>query len=78
MTEQEAFKWIGELFEEDPRKLTPSMTRDDIQAWDSLGVLTLMAGLDNDFGIVLLDGEIQNVRSVNDILELLRRHGKLG
>jgi acyl carrier protein len=72
-----ALKWIGQLFEEDAGRLTPDTDRAAVEAWDSLGVLTLMAGLDNDFGIVLSDGEIQNMKKVGDILEILRKNGKL-
>jgi acyl carrier protein len=77
MTKQEALEWIAKLFEEKPDRLTPDTTRDDIQAWDSLGVLTLMADLDSQFGIQLSDEEVQGMKSVNDILEILHRKGTL-
>ncbi len=77
MTEQEALKWIAELFEEPPEKMTPETDRDEIPAWDSLGILTLVAGLDSDLGIQLSDGELQSVKNVRDILDILRRNGKL-
>ena len=44
---------------------------------DSLGVLTLMASLDTDFGIVLTDDDIQGIKKVGDILDVMRRSGKL-
>ena len=77
MTQQEALEWIAKLFEEKPERLTPETNRDDIQAWDSLGVLTLMADFDTHFGIQLSDDEVQGMKSVKDILEILRRNGKL-
>ena len=40
-------------------------------------MLTLMASLDRDFGIELTDDEVQGLRKVDDILEILRRNGKL-
>jgi len=57
--------------------LSPDTLRDDIPAWDSLGILTLIAGLDEDFDIQLTEDEIQEMRSVKDILELFQRHGHL-
>lgn len=78
MTQQEALNWVAELFEQDSHKLAPSTSRDDIEAWDSLGVLTMLSALDRDFGIVLSDGEIQGMQQVDDILDILRRNGKLG
>jgi len=77
MTQQEALDWIAKLFEEKPERVTPDTGRSDIPAWDSLGVLTLMADLDSNFGIQLSDDEVQGMRTVKDILEILHRNGKL-
>lgn len=77
MTQTEAVAWIAQVFEMPPGQLTPDTHRDAVPAWDSLGVLTLMASLDSDFGIVLTDEDIQAVKTVGDILDVMRRHGKL-
>ncbi len=77
MTQQEAVEWIAKLFEVSPEQLTPDTLRDDIPAWDSLGVLTLMASLDSDHGIVLTDDDVQAIKKVGDILDVMRRNGKL-
>lgn len=77
MTRAEALRWIAQTFEESPDHITEATTRDQIAAWDSLGVLTLMAGLDQEFGIVLPDGKIQTLQSVADVLGVLKEHSKL-
>ncbi len=77
MTQKEALEWIARLFEEKPERLTPDTVRDDIPAWDSLGILTLMADLDSQLGIQLSDDEVQGMKSVKDILDILQRNGKL-
>jgi acyl carrier protein len=77
ITEATALQWLAELFEEPARNLTPDTLRAEIPAWDSLGVLTLMAALDERFGILLTDQEMRAMTNVGDILEVLRRHGKL-
>jgi len=77
MTAQEALAWVADIFEEPAARLIPETPRSDIPAWDSLGVLTLMARLDEEFQILLAEGELQALRTVGDILELLRRHGRL-
>jgi acyl carrier protein len=77
VTEQEALVWVARLFDEAPEKIEPATKRGDTAAWDSLGVLTLLASLDSDFGIVLSDEEIHQMDEVRDILEILRRNGKL-
>ncbi len=77
MTQTEAVAWIARVFETAPDQLTPDTHRDNVPAWDSLGVLTLLAGLDSAFGIVLTDEDIQAVKTVGDILDVMRRHGTL-
>jgi acyl carrier protein len=77
MTRVEALRWIANVFEESPEGITPDTARADIPAWDSLGVLTLMAGFDQQFSIILSDDEIKSMTKVSDILDILRKNGKL-
>ena len=77
MTQSEAVAWIAQIFEMAPDQMSPDTHRDNVPAWDSLGILTLMASLDSDFGIVLTDEDIQAVKTVGDILDAMRRHGTL-
>ena len=77
MSQAEALDWVAKLFEETPGRLTPETRRADIIAWDSLGVLTLMASLDSDFDIVLSDDDIQEIKTVGHILDVLRKNGAL-
>ncbi len=62
-------KWVAELFEEPEQAITPDTRRISIAAWDSLGVLTLIAALDEKFGIPVSDADIQGMNSVGDVLE---------
>ena len=77
MTEEEALAWIARLFEEEPGQVTAEMHREDIAAWDSLGVLRVVASLDSDFGIPISDDEVQGLTEVADILKILRSRGTL-
>jgi acyl carrier protein len=77
MTLAEALNWIAKTFDESADRITPATARDEIAAWDSLGTLALMAGLDMDFGILLSDQEVQAMKTVNDILEVLKKNCKL-
>jgi acyl carrier protein len=77
MIKQEALKWIANLFEESDSGIQPETKREDIPAWDSLGMLTLMAGLNDTFDIVMSDQELQEFRTVEDLLQVLRKRGKL-
>lgn len=75
MSEEQALHWIADLFRVDT--VSAETRRSDIEAWDSLGALMLLASLDSDFGIVLTDEEVQALGTVGDILQILTRHGKL-
>jgi acyl carrier protein len=77
MTQTEALDWVAKLFEEPAGQLSPDTERDDLLAWDSLGVLTLMASLDSDFGITLSDDQLRGMKKVEDILSVLRKNGAL-
>ena len=77
MTQEEALKWFADLFGVPASSITPETSRDKILTWDSLGVLTLMASLDETFNIVTDDATMRAMQSVGDVLNLLRKHGKL-
>ena len=77
MTEHEALEWIAKVFETTAHELTADTPRESVAAWDSLGILTLMASLDSDFGIVLTDDDVQGIKTIGDILHVMRRNGKL-
>ena len=62
VTITEALSWIAELFEEPVENIQPETLRDDIESWDSLGILALMASLDEDFDIILSEDEFLELR----------------
>jgi len=73
----EILTWVAEVFERPADGLRPETKRDVIEAWDSLGILTLIAKMDEDLQILLTEDEIQELRSVGDIIEVLRKHGQV-
>jgi acyl carrier protein len=77
MTKDEALEWIADIFEEPVENIRPESSREDIEAWDSLGVLNLIAYLDEDLDIQMSDEEVQQIRGVQDILAVLERNGAL-
>ena len=77
MTKAEALIWIAEIFEEPAENVRPDTPREEIAGWDSLGVLTLMASLDEKFDIHLNETEIGGMASVGDILGILERNDAL-
>jgi len=77
MRTKDALHWIAGVFEEIPERVTVDTQRKAIAGWDSLGTLSLIAGLDERFDIQLSERDIEGMQNVNDILELLRGKGAL-
>ncbi len=77
MNREEALAWVATVFEEPAANVRPETARDEIGGWDSLGVLTLMADLDEKFDIRVSEKDMSAMSSVQDILDLLARNGKI-
>lgn len=77
MRQEAALLWIAEIFEEPIENVKPETLREAIPGFDSMGVLALMAALDQDFDIVLTEEDIRTIIKVGDILQILERNGKL-
>lgn len=76
ISEQAALAMLAEAFSE-AAPLAPAMRRDEIDGWDSMGALMLMAELDERFGLQLDAEASRAMRSVGDVLDYLRGHGVL-
>lgn len=72
----EALQMLGETFAEST-PLVPDMSRDEVDGWDSMGALMLMAELDERFGLQLTAEESRDMRRIGDLLDYLRAHGVL-
>lgn len=77
MNENEALIWIADIFQEHVENISLDTPRDNIPGWDSLGILSLMAEMDETFDILLEDKDLENLKTVNDLIELLRLNGKI-
>lgn len=76
LSDREIIEWLAGIFEENPDSLTTETLRDDIPTWDSLSVLSIIAGLDEKFGINLSDREVAGMKKVGDVVDLI--HAKAG
>lgn len=73
----EAISWFAEMFETTASEISAETLREDIEGWDSMGVLTLMAELDDRFSITLNQDELEAINSIADLLEVLRKNNAL-
>lgn len=61
------FKYDGDI--------SLATSRREIQKWDSLQHVALVAAIEQQFGISLSMDEMVEIRSVGDICNILDRHG---
>jgi len=68
---------LDDVFLEPEGTITIDLKRDEIPGWDSLGILSLMAEMDEKFDILLDANVIGGFESVADIVSILRQNGAL-
>ncbi len=66
---QEAFR---EVFDRPELVLADDMAADDIEEWDSLGLINLVVALEESFNIKFATTEIPEMQSVGAIISLIR------
>jgi acyl carrier protein len=75
MTRNDALQWLATVFDEPPENIKLDTPRDEISGWDSFGVLTLMADIDEKFGVQLTEKDSRGMKVVMDIFTFLERNG---
>lgn len=68
MTEQEKLALIEEALELDEGSLNPEMKLDDIDGYDSMAKLSIIAMADDEFGVTLTGETVKAFKTVGDIL----------
>ena len=59
----------------EPSEFTFELKREDVESWDSFGVVAIGVGLEETFGYHPTQDEAMNLRSVPDIINLLQSKG---
>ncbi|MCM1335844.1 MAG: acyl carrier protein [Bacteroides sp.] len=62
-----------EFFDDDEIEIDAETTADDIDDWDSLNHITLMAAVEDEFGIRLSMGEVSGLDNVGALAEIIKR-----
>lgn len=76
-TIDELHKMIAEVFQIRPEEIKDTLGPDDIEVWDSLGQLRLIAALEAHYKIMLEISEIFEIFTIGDIKRLLVKKGKM-
>jgi len=66
--EERLTKVFHTVFDNDSIELTPELTADDVDEWDSLSHINLMIAIELEFGIEFEQSEIQNLANVGELL----------
>jgi acyl carrier protein len=60
-----------EIFLRDDLELRPEMTAKDVEGWDSFRQIEIIMAVEERFGIKMSTRELDNLRSVGDLMSLV-------
>ena len=61
-----------EVFDDDDIKITPEMTANDVDGWDSLSHVNLIVAIETKFNIRFTQKELLTFKNVGDLLNCIR------
>ena len=62
-----------EVFDDDELVLTPEMTADDVEDWDSVSHIQILLGVEEFFDLHLRTGDVTGLKNVGDLVDLISR-----
>lgn len=65
-----------EVFDDDTIELSPTMTAEDVVAWDSLSNIRLVVAVEEAFGIQFTTGEVAGLRNVGEFVSVIQSRVK--
>ncbi len=75
MTREEIFADVNEVFrdvfDDDSIVVTDSTTSDDIEDWDSLEHINLIAGIEQQFGMKFTMGQVVTMKNVGEMVDII-------
>lgn len=71
MTDREKLAMLEETWEMDEDSLTAETALEDVDEYDSMGKLSLIVLMDDEFGVKLTGDMIKGFETVGDILKLM-------
>jgi acyl carrier protein len=68
------FSIVERVFNVNRQQLTIEMKKEDFETWDSIGHLQFVMNLEADFGIKFKTEEINNIKGIEDCIQLIDKH----
>jgi acyl carrier protein len=62
---------MQEVLDDPELRLTPATTADDVEGWDSMSNITFVVEVERRFGIKFNTAEIEEMRNVGDMLDMI-------
>ncbi len=69
-------KVFRDVFDDDSITVTPKTTANDIEDWDSLEHITLIAAVEKEFKMKFKMGEISSMKNVGEMAGIVSARGK--
>lgn len=66
---------VARVFSLDPSEVTDQSSKDTIAEWDSMGHLSLVTGLEEEFKVSLAIADAMEMTSVQQIKKILKDYG---
>ena len=71
-TDEHVMQTIADTLGVDRADITPDTKADDVVTWDSMGKMSILFALTDEFGVALGPDDTDNLDSVRGILNLVR------
>jgi acyl carrier protein len=79
MTEKEIYtrltRVFQDVFDDDTLQINGETTADDVDDWDSLSHITLIAAVENEFGMRFKMKEVSTMANVGEMVDLIAERG---
>lgn len=66
-------KVFRKVFDDESIELSPEMTANDVDGWDSLSHINLLIAIELEFGIEFKQNEIQSFANVGELMRNIER-----
>ncbi len=77
MTDAEIYEQLNVVFrqvlEDDSIELTPDMTADDVEGWDSMNHIFIVVELEKRFGVKFHAAEMEELKNVGELASLVKQ-----
>lgn len=66
---------LRDIFEDDALDVTAETSADDVEGWDSVAHISLVFAIEEEFGFQFTSGELESMRNVGDLQDVITRKG---